>query len=151
MAMASQLALALGALALLHNAHTATAHNYTYLRGALAAGNDIQPHGMHTLAAAEAICSAAPKCRGISFHMENGANASGSQDVYFKGHVNLNMDVTWSTFLKDYVPPPPPPPMLINPCINSSYAASEMRWCDHTLPLDERVTDMVVSAPPFLP
>ena len=70
--------------------------------------------------------------------MENGANATGPQDIYFKGHVNLNMDVTWSTFLKDYVPVPPPPPKLINPCINESFAASKMKWCDHTLGVDER-------------
>jgi hypothetical protein len=121
----------------------ASAHNFTYFRGALAAGSDIHPHGLHTVAEAEAICSASAKCRGISFHVENGANATGPQDIYFKGHVNLNMDVTWSTFLKDYVPVPPPPPKLINPCINESFAASKMKWCDHTLGVDERVDDMV--------
>ena len=119
------------------------AHNYTYFRGALAAGNDAQPHGMHTIAEAEAICSGLASCRGFSFHAENGQNATGAQDVYFKSHINLNMDVTWSTFLRDYVPVPPPPPKLMNPCINASFAASKQRWCDHTLPLSERVDDMV--------
>ena len=61
---------------------SARAHNYTYFRGALAAGNDAQPHGMHTIAEAEAICSGLASCRGFSFHAENGQNATGAQDVY---------------------------------------------------------------------
>ena len=137
-----RLPIALSALLLLQ-AQGVNAHNYTFFRGALAAGSDIHPHGVHTVGDAEQICSGLPKCRGISFHVENGANTTDPQDIYFKGHINLNMDVTWSTFLKDYVPVPPPPPKLYNPCINTSSAASKMHWCDHTLPMDARVADMV--------
>eukprot|EP00966_Prymnesium_polylepis_P161072 3722200-Prymnesium_polylepis.1 len=34
-------------------------------------------------------------------------------------------------------------PMLNNPCIDPTSAQSKQPWCDATLPVDERVKDMI--------
>ena len=41
------------------------------------------------------------------------------------------------------LPRPTPPPMLNNPCLNETSDFAKQPWCDHTLPIDERVKDMV--------
>ena len=32
---------------------------------------------------------------------------------------------------------------LINPCLNQSSGQADLPWCDHTLPVDVRVDDMI--------
>ena len=71
------------------------------------------------------------------------ANSTGAANVYFKSWTALNLDPGWSSWLKDYTPPPPAPPKLVNPCLNASGPQAHAKWCDPTLPIGERVDDMV--------
>eukprot|EP00418_Pyrodinium_bahamense_P007913 CAMPEP_0179121212 /NCGR_PEP_ID=MMETSP0796-20121207/57152_1 /TAXON_ID=73915 /ORGANISM="Pyrodinium bahamense, Strain pbaha01" /LENGTH=794 /DNA_ID=CAMNT_0020819793 /DNA_START=44 /DNA_END=2428 /DNA_ORIENTATION=+ len=34
-------------------------------------------------------------------------------------------------------------PFLVNPCLNTSFSFSKMPWCDPTLPIDQRISDML--------
>ena len=41
------------------------------------------------------------------------------------------------------VPVPKGPPLLLNPCLNKTAPWAKQPWCDPTLPIDDRVADMV--------
>jgi len=88
------------------------AHNYTWKRGALPAGSDIQPVSYHTFASAQATCSALPNCRGFTYHSHDEA-FEGTMPVYFKTSGVANADPTWSTYLRDCAPAPAPTPKLV--------------------------------------
>ena len=118
-------------------------HNYSLWHAAISGGSDLS-NGTHTITEAFGICDGNDACRGFTYHsLLAPANITSPITVFFKKSRGLNQDPSWSAFLKDVPPAPPPTPKLVNPCTNKSTAAAAQPWCDHTLPLSKRVTDMV--------
>jgi hypothetical protein len=87
----------------------AAEHSYTYISGALPAGNDLIPAELMRLGQAEAKCSDLANCTGITFKSASKAPINAVK-VYFKDKFTVvNADPRYQTYLRDYVPPPPPP------------------------------------------
>jgi hypothetical protein len=87
----------------------ATAHTYTYMSGALPAGNDLIPPMSMSLNQAEAKCSSLPNCTGITFKSPKKDPATAVK-AYFKDVFTIvNADPSYQTYVRDYVPPLPPP------------------------------------------
>jgi hypothetical protein len=78
------------------------AHTWTYLGSALSAGDDIAS-GPYNLSGAEAFCGARNDCVGFTYKGSD-RDPSGA-NTYFKSALNINSDVTWSAYAKDYSPP----------------------------------------------
>ena len=72
--------------------------------GCASAGNDLPRTGNltgnHTLAEAEALCSSWLSCKGFTYHSSN-TNFSVASRVYFKSSTLLNMDGSWSSYIRD--------------------------------------------------
>ena len=117
------------------------AHNYTHKTGFISAGGDAMPFQVNiTFGAALTACSAEPTCFGITFEDNDVKPTHPIAKVYFKNQTYFIADASWQTYLRDYTPPPP---LMYNPCSNVSEPASSQPFCDETLPLAERVTDML--------
>jgi hypothetical protein len=121
-------------------AMAAVSHTYKHLVGYIGRGGDVLPVRATTLQEAEALCSATPTCKGITFEADEPAPTGQIPKVYFKGHSDMIAESTWQTYLRDYVPPPP---MLQNPCINASLPQAAQPWCNATLPTSVRIADMI--------
>lgn len=107
------------------------AHNYTFHRGALAAGHDLRK-SEETLADAETICNGLAGCKAFTYHStEKALNSTAT--IYFKSSSYANFDSTWTTYIKDQAPTPAPLPRLVNPCLNASSPAKKMKYCDATV------------------
>ena len=116
-------------------------HTWTYSRGAIAAGGDIQK-GVHSIPDAKAICSQLDKCVGFTYDSTE-MNPTTPVPIWFKNKRYTNLDPTWSSYLLDMPPPPPHKPMLVNPCRNKTSAQASHAWCNATLPIADRVEDMI--------
>lgn len=56
---------------------------------------------------------------------------------------NWRLDVFKFTCSGSPVPKPTPPAYINNPCLNKTGAFASQPWCDASLPMDERVKDMI--------
>ena len=115
--------------------------NWTSRHGYLAVGSDVEPPSPQpSIDAALAHCEALDKCEGITFKAHDPKPTGAIDKVYFKSKTPFTADALWQTWQKHYTPPPP---TLNNPCRNASSVHAEEPWCDPTLPIDERVKDML--------
>lgn len=85
----------------------ARAHNFTYSPGALVAGNDLE-QGNHTLSEAVSVCANLKLCKGFTYHSSL-KNLLGTSTFYFKSAIEVNVDSTWPSYLRDQPPSSPCP------------------------------------------
>lgn len=105
---------------------------YTYAPGAISAGNDVVPPANMTLPAAEAQCTAEPRCRGITYH---GPNTSTTvQKIYFKSSTGHSSDQSWSTFVKTGTVTPPLPSIKVGGASNLMFELREQFYTSEPHP-----------------
>lgn len=79
-------------------------HTYSFREGALQMGSDLPSTGNltgnHTFAEAEQLCSSWLSCMGFTYNSAE-QNFSGALRIYFKNATVINVDGTWSSYIRD--------------------------------------------------
>jgi len=115
--------------------------NFTHRHGFLFAADLIPPEPA-TLSAALSKCGAMPKCTGISYQAEAAEPADLIREVHYKDAAVFGVLHGWHTWQKAAFALPDP--TLNNLCLAAAPGPwKEQPWCDPTLPLGERVADML--------
>ena len=85
---------------------------------------------------------------GNNFNIDSPSKSSDC-NVACSGQENQTCGGYWALEVFDVrcsgapVPKPVAPPELINPCLDPKSGQADLPWCDHTLPLEDRVADMI--------
>lgn len=77
--------------------HAEPQKGFDWVRGALAAGDDLSQHNC-TVLQAQQHCASTPAC--LAFTYEGAEDTNAIQQVFFKSRTNGNADGNWSTFTK---------------------------------------------------